>query len=434
MRKAFRASPALGLIAALVWIIGCSNPAAPPPDPPAEPEIAIRQGAAAIGAGNEFDAGSIQVGVPKDIGFTIENGGSGALQLTGTPPVAVGGADGALFEITAQPLTPVDPAAETTFTVRFTPDSTGSKTAAVTVANNDPDEAGFHFTITAPGDRSGGAGNRGRAHPGGAVTGYGFGSIYTGLHAETTFRIENVGSADLILGSLPLGVTGDPAFTVTSQPASSSIAPAGYASFTVRFAPGSAGAKNATIAIASNDSDENPYTLALSGTGVAAPEMSVRSGAVAVADGGSYAFADTMAGGTAEVEFTIENTGTAGLNLTGTPRVAVSGSDFTVTADPATPVVAAGSTTFTIRFAPTATGLRTASISIDNDDPDEQPYNFTVSGTGTEWHGVKTVVDSGNVSNKTALTVSGGTVCIGYHSYQPGVNYDLRFAKSSDVG
>jgi len=56
--------------------------------------------------------------------------------------------------------------------------------------------------------------------------------------------------------------------------------------------------------------------------------------------------------------------------------------DFTVTANATTPVAASGNTTFQVTFDPSASGLRTATISIANDDSDENPYNFSIQGTG----------------------------------------------------
>lgn len=84
--------------------------------------------------------------------------------------------------------------------------------------------------------------------------------------------------------------------------------------------------------------------------------------------------------------FTIQNTGGTDLNLTGSPSlIAVSGAnagDFTVTSLPTSPLAASGSTTFQITFDPSATGLRTATISIANDDSDENPYTFAIQGNG----------------------------------------------------
>lgn len=89
--------------------------------------------------------------------------------------------------------------------------------------------------------------------------------------------------------------------------------------------------------------------------------------------------------GTNANTFTIQNTGTSTLNLTGGTLVSISGAhagDFTVTTNPAASIAAGGSTTFTITFNPSATGLRTASISIANDDADENPYTFNIQGNG----------------------------------------------------
>ena len=94
----------------------------------------------------------------------------------------------------------------------------------------------------------------------------------------------------------------------------------------------------------------------------------------------------SIAGGTVDHTFTIKNTGTADLNLTSTPKVQVTGTDagdFTVTVQPTSPVASGGgTTTFTVRFDPSAAGTRSATISIDNDDADENPYNFAIRGTG----------------------------------------------------
>lgn len=58
--------------------------------------------------------------------------------------------------------------------------------------------------------------------------------------------------------------------------------------------------------------------------------------------------------------------------------------DFTVNVQPTSPVAATnGTTTFQVTFDPSASGTRTATISIANDDADENPYNFSIQGTGT---------------------------------------------------
>lgn len=84
--------------------------------------------------------------------------------------------------------------------------------------------------------------------------------------------------------------------------------------------------------------------------------------------------------------FTITNRGAKSLYITGTPMVEIAGShpdDFSVNLLPYSPLAFKdGSTTFEITFHPSASGLRTALITIINSDPPQNPYTFAVQGTG----------------------------------------------------
>ncbi|WP_456440262.1 choice-of-anchor D domain-containing protein, partial [Psychroserpens sp.] len=106
------------------------------------------------------------------------------------------------------------------------------------------------------------------------------------------------------------------------------------------------------------------------------PEINIQGNATTIVDGDTTPMVgdDTdfgshnVSGGTNVNTFTIQNTGTASLTI-GT--ITISGahaSDFTITSSPAASVAASGSTTFDITFNPSALGLRTASVSIVNND------------------------------------------------------------------
>jgi phage tail-like protein len=103
------------------------------------------------------------------------------------------------------------------------------------------------------------------------------------------------------------------------------------------------------------------------------------------ADGTDFGSVDIATGSLVHT-FIIKNIGATQLNLTGDPKVTVGGTcaaDFTVTAQPASTVaVNGGSTTFEVTFDPSAAGVRTATISIANDDPDENPFDVALSGNG----------------------------------------------------
>lgn len=77
--------------------------------------------------------------------------------------------------------------------------------------------------------------------------------------------------------------------------------------------------------------------------------------------------------------FTIYNSGSATLNVTGV--TSSNPADFTVTTLPASTVAPGASTTFTVTFNPSGTtGIKTATITVNNDDADEAVYDFSVQG------------------------------------------------------
>lgn len=123
-----------------------------------------------------------------------------------------------------------------------------------------------------------------------------------------------------------------------------------------------------------------------------APEINLQgnatniiSGAVTTSAANHTDFGSVSWGTSFVRTFTIQNTGTGLLNLSGTPIVQLSGSSaFSVTLQPSGSTVAvASSRTFQITFTPVAIGIQNATVSIANDDSDENPYTFAISGNGT---------------------------------------------------
>jgi len=123
------------------------------------------------------------------------------------------------------------------------------------------------------------------------------------------------------------------------------------------------------------------------------PEIQLQGNGQTIADGDAtptaadhtdFGVAD-VGGGQVTRTFTIQNTGTAVLTLTGTPPVRIVGAhaaDFAVTAQPPASISAGGSTTFAVTFDPSASGVRTATVKIENNDADESVYDFAIQGAG----------------------------------------------------
>lgn len=60
----------------------------------------------------------------------------------------------------------------------------------------------------------------------------------------------------------------------------------------------------------------------------------------------------------------------------------INAADFSVTAAPSASITANDSTTFKITFDPSGAGIRSATLSIANDNSGKNPYNFNIQGTG----------------------------------------------------
>jgi len=252
------------------------------------PEINLKQGSIDLADGDGHDFGDLSASDHADVVFTIENFGDGELLLS--LPLTISGINADQFSVVSQPAAQVAAYGSTTFTARFAPTSAGTKTAAIAIGNNDSDEnpfdlllSGFATAVAGPEMNLAQGGN-------GLVDGdtFTFAATESGKTLDKTFSIENLGTAALTI-SVPVTVTGADAsqFTIQSQPASS-VAAGGSTSFTVRFSPTSAGAKIAALAIGNNDSDENPYNLVLTGTGLRSGGTSYTVDTLVVAGQGHF--------------------------------------------------------------------------------------------------------------------------------------------------
>ncbi len=429
------------------------------------PEIDVRGNNRTIADGDatpsvldstEFGSASAYLGTVRRT-FTIRNTGAAALTLYGTPLVEIGGTHAADFTVIVDPSSTIARNVSTTFQVRFDPGGIGLRSATITIYNNDSNEDPYNFAIQGTGlaPEMDVQGNSVSIPDGDTApslsdhTDFGSLDILTGT-IDRTFTIRNLGTATeslLLTGSPRVQIAGANGadFSVVTQPASGTVAVNGSVTFVVRFNPSAVGLRSAEITVANTDPDENPYNFSIQGTGTATPEMDVRGNGVSIADGDAApSVTDSTDFGSGDIltdtitrTFTIFNTGSADLSLTGTPRVEITGAnagDFLVSQQPSSGVVPAGggSLTFRVTFNPTLTGLRQAEIRIFNGDSDENPYNFTVQGTGTAAPEIKVTgrdveIASGDATPSVAddtdfgnAPVSGATVTHTFKIRNPG--------------
>ncbi len=101
----------------------------------------------------------------------------------------------------------------------------------------------------------------------------GFGNINLGdSSGAKTFTIKNTGTDDLTNIAVSIDGVNSADFAVNTSGMSTTVTPGNSTTFTVTFTPGASGMRSATLHIASNDADENPFDIALSGNGLSAAE------------------------------------------------------------------------------------------------------------------------------------------------------------------
>lgn len=367
------------------------------------PVIGIEQpaGTALASGSGTLNFGSSLLGSPVPLTVTIKNEGEAPLTGLG---FKLDGTNAAEFSFSAAPAAPIAVGGSATFDVTFTPSGTGSRVAALHVASNDPFTNPFDISLAGTGlgvpeiavEQPAGTGLTDGA------PGAGFGNIALGANASKTFTIKNTGTADLT----GLAVAADGAnaadFTVTASPASS-LPPGGNTTFTVRFKPAAAGSRTAAIHIASNDANENPFDVTLTGTGIGNPEIEVRQpSGTNLTDGvSSKSFGSVAVKSKVAKTFTIRNTGTAILKNLAITKNGKHAKNFTVTKPLATSLSPGASTTFKVTFKPSAKGTRKAAIHVASDDGNENPFDIALTGKGVAAKSSASPVDS-NTSAKSA--------------------------------
>ncbi|MDY6951382.1 MAG: choice-of-anchor D domain-containing protein [Thermodesulfobacteriota bacterium] len=363
--------------------------------------VTIRDGDTSPSTEDHTDFGEAEVdGGTVVRTFTIKNYGSEDLNLTGSPRVAVSGADAGDFTVTAQPPSSVSGGGSETFQVTFNPSAQGLREATLSIANNDPDENPYNFDIQATGaapvmdvQGNGQSISNGDTSPSTAdATDFGA----TGVEGETvvhTFTIENLGSINLELDGTPkvaVGGTHTGDFIVNPYP-SSPVYPQGdvhgnTTTFKVTFDPSEEGLRSARLSIANNDDDENPYEFDIQGKG-GYPEIDVQRASTSIPDGGTDDIGNKSVA-PVNLTYTIDNTaGTAPINIPedGVTAANLSNcSNFQVETTLPLQVAEGGTASLSISFDVDAHGLFGFDMVIDNNDGDEDPYNMHISGAGTE--------------------------------------------------
>ncbi len=200
-----------------------------------------------------------------------------------------------------------------------------------------------------------------------------FGSITVGTSSPTqVFSIVDTGGQTLNINSISIAGTNASSFS-QSNTCTPTLAPNANCSVSITFTPASAGPLSATLQVSDN-APGSLQTLALNGTGVAAaPAVTLLPG--------SLDFGTVTQGTSTSLSSSVKNSGAAPLHITSVVLGGTNANDFNSSSPTCSTTIAVNSTcTITVTFAPLASGVRSATITI-SDDATDSPQTLALSGT-----------------------------------------------------
>ena len=328
--------------------------------------------------GGTVGFGILPVGSSVTRTITIHN--TGIDYLTGLA-VSKTGAHAADFTYSTPGAAILLPGGSTSFSITFSPSAGGSRTAIVRIASSDLNENPFDITVSGTGTAPEIAVSQAGTNLTSGVSTVKFGTVAMGNTASRTITIRNTGNGNLT--GLALSLLAPNTFTVTAL-STTTLTSSNSTSITVKFTPDSAIPSSGMLRISSNDGDENPFVIALTGTG-SIPWLEVEQPpGQGLLNGYSTAvFPATPSGDTATLTFSIRNVGPA--PLTGL-ALSVDGADpaaFSAGSLSAETLDAGSTLEFSVNFRPVSVAELTAVLHVSSNETFGNAFDVNLSGTGT---------------------------------------------------
>jgi YVTN family beta-propeller protein len=213
-----------------------------------------------------------------------------------------------------------------------------------------------------------------------------FGKVYEGfISLPHSITITNDGTANLVIGSLGgLGAN----FAISADNCSGqTLSPLANCTIDIFFTPPQSGVSTPysdSFTILSNDPNENPTTVNLSGISTVS-DIAVTDQLIPVDD--SNLLFDSKVVGTSESRFiTITNNGNGGLLIGAIGTDNPLDAPFSIINDNCSyqSLEPQEFCTFSVQFHPIVEGEYADTLDIPSNDPDENPVIFAVTGKGTE--------------------------------------------------
>ncbi len=301
-----------------------------------------------------IDFGTVEAAQTVQKTITIKNTGTAPLEITGIESDDVS-------SLTFEPsVFTLAPNGSQTVTVTFPSSTVGEFSGSINILSNDLERAKLTLSFSVIVQAA--------PVPVLAVqeSAINFGTVEVAQTVQQTITIVNTGTAPLEI----TGIESDDVSGLTFEPSVFTLSPNGSQTVTVTFPSSTVGEFSGNINILSNDPDRAKHTVSVSVIVQAAPAPVLVVGEPAI-DFGSIDAEKTV-----QQTFTIKNTGTAPLEITGIasdlPGLTFEPSMFTLAPD--------GSQTVTITFPKPMEGEFSGRINILSNDPDRAMHTLSISG------------------------------------------------------
>jgi len=190
--------------------------------------------------------------------------------------------------------------------------------------------------------------------------------------AAQTITLTNSGNAKLKITGIAITGTNAGDYAQTNK-CGSSLAAGAKCTISVTFTPSASGSRTASVSVTDNASG-SPQKVSLSGTG-AAPAAGLSPT--------SLTFTGQLVGtGSTAQSVTLSNKGSAALSLSSVAITGTNAGDFAQSNNCGSSLAASGKCTISVTFTPTASGSRTAAVSV-SDNASGSPQTVSLTGTGT---------------------------------------------------
>lgn len=297
--------------------------------------------------------GSVQVGSSQQQSASLTNTGGTSVTISNAT------ATGTDFSLSGLAL-PVTLAAgqSTTMTVTFAPLSAASFSGSVTITSNAPNP-----TLVVPLSGTGITPGQLSANP----TSLSFASIQVGSSEKLSETLTNSGGSSVTISQDTVTGSG---FSVSGFTPPLTLTAGQSYTFSVIFAPQSAGSATGSISIASNASDST-LVIPLSGTATAAGQLAVTPTPLN--------FSNVVVGTSANLPGSLNASGSS-VTVTSANS---SNAEFTLSGISLPVTIQAGnSASFTVTFTPQATGAATGTLTFSS-NASNTPAVQSLTGTGT---------------------------------------------------